>query len=160
MDKPDAIYSDKNATPTQGPRSMNEMNQNLPIPDARDTAFERELTQAFARVDAPATLQKRLLLAAEAEARQKRREKRVLWFKPRTSRSSVLVMPRGQALVGGAIAAVLVLGTIGSVEAIHLQNVRRQEEATRQFAQAEQIRTRALEHAREQLERAGVSLGE
>lgn len=126
-------------------------------------AFEKELRQAMQRVNAPETLERFLMIAAEAEAERERRSRRVLWFKPRTElgkRGGVLAFAQPQAWVGGAIAAVLVLGTMGSVEAIHLQNVRRQHEATRQFAQSEQIRDRALEHAREQMERAGVSLGE
>ena len=128
--------------------------------DPQTAAFERELKHALVRVDAPDTLQRFLMIAAEAEAERERQNKRVLWFKPAQSRHKVLVFPRMQSWIGGAIAAVLVLGTIGSVEAIHLQNERRQAEATREFAQAEQIRDRALEHARQQMQRAGVSLGQ
>ena len=136
----------------RGPDTMHKQNEF----DPKHAAFERELKHAFVRVNAPDTLQTFLLAAAEAEAERERQGRRVLWFKPAHSRHKVLVFPRAQTWVGGAIAAVLVLGTIGSVEAIHLQNVRRQDEATRQFAQAEQIRDRALEHAREQIERAGA----
>ena len=132
--------------------------------DPQTAAFERELTMAMRRVNAPASLERFLMIAAEAEAEREQQERRVLWFKPRATNGArsgrVLAFPRMQSWVGGAIAAVLVLGTIGSVEAIHLQNVRRQEQATREFAAAEQIRSRALEHAREQMQRVGVSLGQ
>ena len=132
-------------------------------PHEADARFERELKQAFVRVDAPETLAKFLAVAAEAEAARQASGKKVLGFRPNSAGKTspgILVMPRAQSWMGGAIAAVLVLGTLGSVEAIHLENRHRQDQATREFAQAEQIRDRALEHAREQVERAGISLGE
>ena len=151
-----------NAGSTAGGPGMT-MNSDQHELDPRTAAFERELTHAMQRVNAPESLERFLMIAAEAEAERERQNRRVLWFKPRAEqekRGRVLAFARPQAWMGGAIAAVLVLGTIGSVEAIHLQNVHRQQQATRQFAQSEQIRDRALEHAREQMERAGVSLGE
>jgi hypothetical protein len=119
--------------------------------------FEQELMAAMRRVDAPRSLAVFLENAAELEAAKPTTAKKRRWFQPRAG-GRLLVMPRTQSWMGGAIAAVLVLGCFGAVSGIHIRNERRQAEAEKQFAQAEQITDRALEHVREQMEKAGVSL--
>ena len=119
-----------------------------------DAAFERALRHAFVRVDAPETLARFLATAAEAEAARRQGGRKLLWFRPRTG-GAVLVMPRW---AGAAAAAVLLLGSFGTLETLHQRNLHRQAEAQRQFATAEQITDRALEHARQQMRQAGVSL--
>lgn len=128
----------------------------------RDAQFERELKHAFVRVNAPESLAKFLAIAAEAETARQASGRKLLWFRPRIngreSHHSVLAMPRMQNWFGGAIAAALVIGCFGAVSGIHIRNEHRQAAAEREFAQSEQITDRALEHARQQMQKAGVSL--
>lgn len=119
--------------------------------------FERELSAAMQRVDAPRSLAVFLENAAEAEAARQQSGRKMLWFKPKAG-GRILAVSHPRQWMGGAIAAVLVLGCFGAVSAIHVRNEERQAAAQREFAQAEQITDRALEHAREQMQKAGVSL--
>jgi hypothetical protein len=68
---------------------------------------------------------------------------------------------RMQAWMGGAIAAVLALGMFGA-EQLHQRRERAEEaaKADQQFAVAMQVTDHALETTREQLQRAGLNLGE
>jgi len=67
---------------------------------------------------------------------------------------------RMQAWMGGAIAAVLVLGMVAA-EQMHLRRERaEQAKADQQFAVAMQVTDHALAQTREQLQRAGLKLGE
>jgi hypothetical protein len=68
---------------------------------------------------------------------------------------------RMQAWMGGAIAAVLALGMFGA-EQLHLRRERAEEaaKADQQFAVAMQVTDHALEQTREQLQRAGLKLGD
>jgi hypothetical protein len=125
--------------------------------------FEQELTQAMRRVDAPRSLAVFLQNAAELEAAQsQQRAKKPLWFRRGANSSSsanrILMLPRMQSWMGGALAAVLVLGCFGAITGIHVRNEHRQAEAEKQFAESQEITDRALEHVREQMEKAGVSL--
>jgi negative regulator of sigma E activity len=111
--------------------------------------FEQKLSKALQRVDAPPNLVKFLTLAAEAEAEKNKpwRERKHRW---------VFVMPRMPVWAGSALAAVLVVGAFVGGH-IHVRH-QREAVARQQFETATQITNRALEHAREQVERAGVSL--
>ena len=62
-----------------------------------------------------------------------------------------------QAWMGGAIAAVLAIGMYGA-EVLHQR--REQAKADQQFAVAVQATDHALAQTREQLQRAGLKLGE
>jgi hypothetical protein len=66
-----------------------------------------------------------------------------------------------QAWVGGAIAAVLALGMFGAV-LLHQRRERAEQAAvaTQQFEAAVRVTDRALAQTREQLQRAGLNLGE
>jgi len=109
--------------------------------------FEAELTLAMRHVDPPAGFADRVL-AKVAE--------------PEPRRAKILMMPRRvQAWVGGAVAAVLMVGAFG----IQQQHERRQraEEAARaqqQYEQALQITGETLDHVRAQLQQAGVPVGD
>ena len=63
-----------------------------------------------------------------------------------------------RALLGGAIAALLVLGvTAGG--ALHVQHEREAERTQQQFEAAMRVTDRALDQAQQQLQRAGLRLG-
>jgi hypothetical protein len=69
-------------------------------------------------------------------------------------------MWRMQAWMGGAVAAVLVLGMV-TAEQLHLRRERaEQAKADQQFAVAMQVTDRALAQTREQLQRAGLKIAE
>jgi len=59
---------------------------------------------------------------------------------------------------GTALAAVLVVGAFVS-ERVHVEHVRKAA-AVQEFDTATRITNKALEHAREQMQRAGISLDE
>jgi len=114
------------------------------------TDFEKSLTKAMRRVDAPETLAKFLMAAAEAEAERSL---------PRSERKHPWVWSLPRAWFGAAAfatAALLLVGAVGG-ERLHQRHMR-EAEATQQFETATRITDQALEHAREQLARAGVSL--
>ncbi len=124
--------------------------------------FEAQLAEALRRVDAPEGFAERVMERSAAVAAHGG-EAVVGKTSARSSGAGVLAMrPRlalhGRAWVGGAIAAVLVLGTFGAEQV----QVRREREkaalATQQFEAATRITDQALRQTREQLARAGVSL--
>jgi hypothetical protein len=129
---------------------MSEMEQN---------EFERALTRAMRRVDAPETLTKFLMRVAEVEteSRLPRRER-----KPRKERKHrwawfVLRPQRTFGWTGGALAAVLLVSVFG-VEQVHVRHERKQAEVQKQFDEGVRITDRALDQTRERLERAGLKL--
>jgi len=117
------------------------------VPDLKLAEFELQLTRAMRRVDAPEGFAARVLeKAEEPQAVVVMRPQSGLW--------------RMQAWMGGAIAAVLVLGMV-TAEQMHLRRERaEQAKADQQFAVAMQVTDHALAQTREQLQRAGLKLGE
>jgi len=115
------------------------------------TDFEKQLSKALQRVDAPETLAKFLIAATEVKSES------VLPWKQRKHKFAFYV-PRMQMWMGGALAAVLVMGAFVG-ERVHREQERefQTQQATQQFEQATQITDRALEHAREAMKRAGVN---
>ena len=106
--------------------------------------FELKLMQAMRRVDAPDGFAARVMDKAE-------QAQRVVVMRPRSG------LFRMQAWMGGAAAAVLALGMYGA-EVLHQR--REQAKADQQFAVAVQATDHALAQTREQLQRAGLKLGE
>ena len=115
--------------------------------------FEQQLQRAMRRVDARAeTLAKFMGIAGEVQA-----ERRLPW----TARNHrwAFVMPRPQVWAMAAMAAVVAIGVFVG-EQVHVRNEARKEaEARQQFQAAARVTDRALEHARGQLQRAGLVLG-
>jgi hypothetical protein len=112
--------------------------------------FELALKRAMQRVDAPESLVKFLTAATEVK------QERVLPWRERKHPWAFFV-PKAQAWMGGALAAVLALGMYGA-EVLHQR--REQAKADQQFAVAMQATGHALAQTREQLQRAGLKLGE
>jgi hypothetical protein len=118
------------------------------VPDLKLAEFELQLARAMRRVDAPEGFAARVMdrAASPVEVEQK-----VLVIRPRSG------LWRLQAWMGGALAAVLALGMYGA-EVLHQR--REQAKADQQFAVAMQATNHALTQTREQLQRAGLKLGE
>ena len=118
------------------------------VPDLKLAEFELQLARAMRRVDAPEGFAARVMdrAASPVEVEQK-----VLVIRPRSG------LWRLQAWMGGALAAVLALGMYGA-EALHQR--REQAKADQQFAVAMQATNHAIAQTREQLQRAGLKLGE
>jgi hypothetical protein len=115
--------------------------------------FEAALTRAMRRVEVRAeTSAKFLAIAAEAAAERKRTGK--LYFRPKTG-GLLVMLPRPKVWLSGAIAAALVAGVFVAQD-VHQRHER--EVANRQFALSMQIEERAMEHTRQQLQKAGVPL--
>ena len=128
------------------------------VPDLKLAEFELELARAMRCVDAPEGFAARVVARAESGD--------IVSTQVRESgpgAPGVVVMRpqsrlwRMQAWMGGAIAAVLVLGMFGA-EQLHQR--REQAKADQQFAVAVQATDHALAQTREQLQRAGLKLGE
>jgi hypothetical protein len=119
--------------------------------------FELALTRAMRRVEVRTeTSAKFLAIAAEAAAERKRTGKLVYRPRPNSLRGGLLVMlPRPKIWLSGAIAAALVAGVFVAQD-VHQRHER--EVANRQFALSMQIEERAMEHTRQQLQKAGVPL--
>jgi hypothetical protein len=131
--------------PFNNPNSPEEMSEDF-------TSLERELRQALRPVDPPAGFADRVLARARepehATVPQKRA--RILMFPARRSR----------VLIGSAVAAMLLVGVAGEQAHQRMEQRRKAEEAQRQFETALQVTDRALEHARQQIERAGIPFGQ
>jgi hypothetical protein len=114
-------------------------------PEETRMKFEQELKQAMRAVDPPEGFAERVLVRAKAKEQ---------------SRARVLTMPRRlRAWAGGAIAAAVLVGAFTGEE-VHLRRQREQAElAQRQFETAMRITDRTLEHVRQQLQQAGVTVG-
>ena len=111
--------------------------------------FELQLARAMRRVDAPEGFAERIMERSAGPA------EKVVVMRPGGR------MVRMQAWMGGAIAAVLALGMFGA-EQLHQRRERAEEaaKADQQFAVAMQVTDHALEQTREQLQRAGLKLGD
>jgi hypothetical protein len=128
------------------------------VPDLKLAEFELQLARAMRRVDAPEGFAARVVARAESSDTASSHVS-----KARPGAPGVVVMrPRSglwrlQAWMGGALAAVLALGMYGA-EVLHQR--REQAKADQQFAVAMQVTDHALTQTREQLQRAGLKLGE
>ena len=116
--------------------------------DLKLAEFELQLARAMRRVDAPEGFAARVMERAASPVDV---EQKVLVMRPRSG------LWRMQAWMGGAIAAVLAIGMYGA-EVLHQR--REQAKADQQFAVAMQVTDHALAQTREQLQRAGLKLGE
>ena len=106
--------------------------------------LEQYLTQALQRVDAPEGFAERTLTRIQSLA---------------PVRAKVITMaPRARFWASGAIAAVLLAGVFSEQTYVRHQH-EQAELAQQQFDAAIRITDKALEHTREQLERAGVRIG-
>jgi type VI protein secretion system component VasF len=110
------------------------------------TQFEQELTLAMRGVDPPEGFAERVMARAQASEQP---------------RAKIFAMPRRLPLwTSGAIAAAVLLGVFFGVQT-HLRHQREQVEvAQQQFELAMRITDRTLEHTRQQLQRAGVCVGD
>jgi hypothetical protein len=108
--------------------------------------FETYLTQAMRRVDAPKGFAERTMARARAGG---------------GSRGKLLTMPsRLRAWTGGAIAAALIAGVFVGNQ-IHVRREREKVEiAQQQFEAAMRITGETLEQTRQQLQQAGVRIGD
>ncbi|MEO7028842.1 MAG: hypothetical protein ABI147_05510 [Acidobacteriaceae bacterium] len=116
--------------------------------------FERSLKRALKRVDAGAEMRAKFLAIA-AEAEREHRQTGRLWVTPKSG-GKLFFLPKFPVWATGAIAALLLVGvfSIGQVREKHERVVL----ADRDFAVSQQITEQALEHTREQLQRAGIAL--
>jgi len=127
------------------------------MPEEMDE-FDVELGLAMKYVDAPEGFAERVM----ASAVPTHDDKTVMNGPPRAGK--LLAFPRRQVWATGAIAAALIVGAF-SVSEVHERREQarveaKRVEAEREFETASQIEDKTLEHAREQLARAGVKLGE
>jgi hypothetical protein len=132
------------------------------VSDEKLAEFEVMLARAMRPVEAPEGFASRVVVRASANPTHA--DETVMDGAPGTiADAKVFVMRRRnglwrmQAWMGGAVAAVLVLGMFGA-EQIHQR--REQAKADQQFALAVQATDHALDQTREQLQRAGLNLGE
>jgi hypothetical protein len=121
-------------------------------PELSMDAFEMELARAMRRVDAPEGFAARVM---ERTASPTELAEKVVVMRSRSR------MMRMQAWAGGAIAAMLAVGMFGA-EQLHQRHERAEQTAmaNQQFAMAVQVTDHALAQTREQLQRAGLRLGE
>ncbi len=106
--------------------------------------LERYLSEAMRRVDAPEGFADRVMARTRSAP----------------STAKILRMPsRTRAWVSGAIAAALLAGVLVG-EQVHARRERQAEKAQQQFEAGMRITDAALEHTREQLQRAGVMVGD
>jgi hypothetical protein len=115
--------------------------------------FEKSLAKAMRRVDAPETLVESVMFRVDAESIaapthvSKARHVAPSWW----------VAPRAWFGAAAFATAALVLLGVVSGERVHQRHLR-EAEATQQFETATRITDAALQHTRDQLARAGVSL--
>lgn len=116
--------------------------------------FERSLKRALKRVDAGAEMRAKFLAIA-AEAEREHRQTGRLWVTPKSG-GKLFFLPKFPVWATGAIAALLLVGVFS------IEQVREKRErvvlADRDFEVSQQITEQALEHTREQLQRAGIAL--
>jgi predicted nucleic acid-binding protein len=112
--------------------------------------LERQLRHALRPVDAPVGFADRVIARAQAGAT------------PEPKRARILMFPklRSRIWIPSAVAAMLLVGVAGERAHEQMEQRRKAEEAQKQFETALQVTDRALEHARQQLQRAGISFGE
>ena len=119
-------------------------------PERKPDEFELQLMQALRRVDAPEGFAASVMERAATPAASGK----VLVMRSRFASLS------GRSWVGGAVAAMLVLGAAGG-EALHQRHEREQvAQATQQFDAGVRVTDQALAQTRAQLARAGVRLGD
>ena len=116
-----------------------------------EDSFEKELAQSLRRVPAPMGFAERLGRAVERESSAFGGTRHA-----RVSTGRLLAFPQ-RAWLGGAMAAGLVLACFGAGE-FHVRRERERVTAERNFEVSQQITEHALEHTREQLQRAGIDL--
>ena len=123
------------------------MNQpeELNYPEESSPEFERELTHALRRVDPPAGFADRIMVRAEAAA---------------PARAKVVTMaPRRRIWASGALAATLLAAAVLTQQTHERQQRQKAELAQQQFDAAMRITDQTLEHVREQIQQAGVQIG-
>lgn len=126
-------------------------NPNDPGPMTEDFApLEYELRNALRPVDPPAGFADRVIARARAEAPVAPKPARILAFPSLRSR----------VWIPSAIAAMLLVVVAGEQVQQHMEQRRKAEEAQKQFETALQVTDDALDHARQQLERAGIPFGQ
>jgi hypothetical protein len=129
--------------PFNNPNSPEEMTENF-------SDLERELRQALRPVDPPADFADRVIARTRTDADAQPTRARVLMFPALRSR----------VWIGSAVAAMLLVGVVGEQAHQRMEQRRKAEEAQKQFETALQVTDRALDHARKQLQRAGIPFGE
>lgn len=142
-----------------GPEQKEKMRFEMDDPQMYE--FERALSRAMRRVEVPAETTAKLYALAE-EAERKRANGgggfRLIKF---SNGGRVFAMPRipqARAWMGGAIAAVLVLGCFAGAH-MHTEHERRVQ-AERQFEASQRITDETLAHMRQQLHAQGIYLDE
>lgn len=126
-------------------------NSNPPEPMTEDfTLLEHDLRQALRPVAPPAGFADRVIARARSEVAAQPKRARILMF-PTT---------RSRVWIGSAIAAMLLVGVAGEQAHERMEQRRKAAEAQKQFETALQVTDRALDHARHQLQRAGIPFGE
>lgn len=117
-----------------------------PMKNLEDQKFEEELTRMMRSVDPPAGFADRTIARVVASSKMP---------------AKVIVMrQRLRPWFSGAIAAALLLGLFFT-ERVHVRHEREQAaQAQSQFEAGIRITDRALEHTRQQLQRAGVGVGD
>jgi len=122
--------------------------------------FDEVLAKAMRRVDAPEGFAARVMDRAGSQTPISKSERSGAPEAVARSKGKLLMMPRVQTWMGGAIAAALVMGALIGTR-VHV--VRQQEQAAlteRQFEAAMRLTNRALDQTQMQLQRAGLKLGE
>ncbi len=129
--------------------------------DVKLAEFELLLARAMQRVEAPEGFAERVVGRVASAEGGVAGSTQVSEARPGAPGVVVFRRRRGlwrmQAWAGGAIAAVLALGMFGA-EQLHQR--RERQLADQQFAVAVQVTDHALAQTREQLQRAGLNLGE
>lgn len=125
------------------------------VPDLALAEFELQLARAMRRADAPEGFAARVMERAASPSESAEAAQKLVVMRSRFG------MARMQAWAGGAVAATLALGMFGA-EQVHQRHVRAAQTAlaNQQFAMAVQVTGHALAQTREQLQRAGLNLGE
>ena len=124
------------------PEDLNQFDQGQQ-PDESFADLERDLRAALQYVDPPKGFAERTMARARASS---------------APRGKLLVMPQRLRTWGsGAIAAALVAGFLIGQQ---VQHRRQAQIAQQQFEAGMRITDHALEHTRQQLERAGVNFGD
>jgi hypothetical protein len=114
------------------------------------TDLERQLRQALRPVDPPAGFADRVIARTRTDSASKPKRARILTFPA----------VRSRVWIGSAVAAMLLVGVAGEQAHVRMEQRRKAEEVQKQFETALQVTDRALEHTRQQLERAGIPFGD
>jgi hypothetical protein len=114
----------------------------LSLNTEREREFAQELARSLRRVDAPVGFADRTLGRIHSPVRPK-----------------VVEMRRAWRWAGGAIAASVLLGAVFAEEIQLRHRKERTELAQQQFEAGLRITDRTLEHARQQLQQAGIQIG-